>query len=230
MRLSKDKIKQVYNESTNFWASIDLLSDKYLSMLKRELLSTYSTLEIGCGTGKLVRAVQPYVANIIGIDISDASIALAQKLDSKMASSFMVMDAEHMLFDDNSFNAVFAYGSISHNLCNPDKTFPEIKRVLKKGGFFYGKISYYTCGKELGLRNGLAKHEITRVLKETGLNLEILSIVRDSLTLNSVDYSLFVKNTEIQLLISNNKLQKIEEIVKRTISVDDSYLIVKAKK
>lgn len=75
-------------------------------------------------------------AEVVGIDISEISIkncrdrARQEGLEKTM--SFLVMDAEAMTFDDDSFDIITEYGALHH--LNLAKAYSEISRVLNPDG------------------------------------------------------------------------------------------------
>jgi ubiquinone/menaquinone biosynthesis C-methylase UbiE len=92
-------------------------------------------LEIGCGVGlDLVRFARGG-ANATGIDLAAVSIDLAKKnfAFQRMTGSLQVMDGEHLEFDNESFDVVYAHGVLQYT-ANIEKMIAEIKRVLKPGG------------------------------------------------------------------------------------------------
>jgi SAM-dependent methyltransferase len=92
-------------------------------------------LEVGCGIGiDLVRFAM-HGAIVTGIDLAEESITQAQKnfqLHS-VSGDLRTMDGENLLFDEGSFDVVFAHGVLQYTH-NPHQMAREIHRVLKPGG------------------------------------------------------------------------------------------------
>jgi len=95
-------------------------------------------LEIGCGPGRLIRALSPYFGEIHGVDVSAEMIRLArEKLRSIRHAHFHhVPDSTLELFADESFDFVYSYAVFQHI---PDRRivyryFCETRRVLRTGG------------------------------------------------------------------------------------------------
>lgn len=111
-----------------------------INFTKKWLLSKISDnkkfLDYCCGDGSISIFLAQNNAEITGIDISDVSIKIAKQNASKKGlennPTFLVMDAENMEFDDNSFDVIFC-GGVLHHL-DIDKAFQELKRVLKPNG------------------------------------------------------------------------------------------------
>ena len=96
-----------------------------------------SVLDYCCGDGKFSQRLASLGARVVGIDISPKLIEQARASTSRMgmdgsSPQFMVGDAQHTPFDDNSFDYVFGNGALHH--LDLDKAYAEIARVLKPGG------------------------------------------------------------------------------------------------
>jgi ubiquinone/menaquinone biosynthesis C-methylase UbiE len=93
-------------------------------------------LEYGCGRGSAAFDLAAAGARVTGIDISDVAIDLATRRGAERglgdALRFCVMDAEHLAFEDASFDLVCG-SSILHHL-DIDRAYAEIARVLRPGG------------------------------------------------------------------------------------------------
>ncbi len=95
-------------------------------------------LEVGCGNGVVARAVtrfMPSVQEVIGIDASRSLIAEArhQLGDRVLPVQFLVADAMHLPFPDESFDQCYAM-EVFVILPDPYAAFLEIERVTRPGG------------------------------------------------------------------------------------------------
>ena len=111
-------------------------------------------LEVGVGTGI---SLPHYSKNcrLCGIDISAPMLRKAEERVAELAltnvDGLWVMDAEHLSFDDNSFDVVVAQYVIT-TVPNPEATLDEFARVLKPGGEI---VLVSRIGAEAGLRRSL---------------------------------------------------------------------------
>jgi len=111
-------------------------------------------LEVGVGTGI---SLPHYSKNcrLCGIDISAPMLRKAEERVAELAltnvDGLWVMDAEHLSFDDNSFDVVVAQYVIT-TVPNPEATLDEFARVLKPGGEI---VVVSRIGAEAGLRRSL---------------------------------------------------------------------------
>ncbi|MDA0768856.1 MAG: methyltransferase domain-containing protein [Chloroflexi bacterium] len=97
-----------------------------------------SLLDCGCGPGSITVGLAERVApgQVIGIDVGESSIALAQRLAVERGVTnvrFEVASAYELPFPENTFDAVFSHNMPEH-LQDPLKAFEEMQRVLKPGG------------------------------------------------------------------------------------------------
>jgi phosphatidylethanolamine/phosphatidyl-N-methylethanolamine N-methyltransferase len=111
-------------------------------------------LEVGVGTGI---SLPNYSKNcrLCGIDISGPMLRKAEERVAELGltnvEGLWVMDAEHLSFDDNSFDVVVAQYVIT-TVPNPEATLDEFARVLKLGGEI---VLVSRIGAEAGLRRSL---------------------------------------------------------------------------
>jgi SAM-dependent methyltransferase len=91
-------------------------------------------LEYGCGLGSLAAGLASRGALVAAIDISQFAIDQAREnaREKGLIINFQVMDAEHLLFEENSFDLVCGT-SILHHL-DLTQGMHEIRKVLKPGG------------------------------------------------------------------------------------------------
>lgn len=113
-------------------------SDRTFQILELPGASEASNfLEIGCGDGMVSAMLNEAGKQCTGIDLND------QKFDPRAVKSgaqLIGMDAEDLLFEDNSFDFIISFNSFEH-FSRPDIVFGEMIRVLKPGGFIYLKFA-----------------------------------------------------------------------------------------
>lgn len=119
------------------WHSITRKSKAMVRKWLSEKCLGRRVLDYCCGTGGVsLRMVRAGAAKVVGIDISDVQIKTAKRRAAEGGLidrvHFLVMDAENMAFDNNSFDIVYE-GSVLHHL-ELEKAYSEIARVLKPDG------------------------------------------------------------------------------------------------
>jgi ubiquinone/menaquinone biosynthesis C-methylase UbiE len=106
-----------------------------------ESLKDRKVLDIACGMGWSTIEMARAGVQVTGIDISTRVIEIARKhialrnLEAKAEA--LVMDAQALQFEDESFDFVHAYGCLMH-MPDTEKAISEIYRVLRPGGETFG--------------------------------------------------------------------------------------------
>jgi ubiquinone/menaquinone biosynthesis C-methylase UbiE len=95
-------------------------------------------LDIATLEGRFVQILMENLKDyheIVGIDINGPAIENAREALGQEDITFLVMNAEHLDFEDESFDTVCISASL-HHLENIEHVLGEMKRVLKSGGHF----------------------------------------------------------------------------------------------
>lgn len=113
-------------------------------------------LEVGVGTGlSLTRYSKQN--RIVGVDIAETMLNKAQErvrqLRLEHVEMLSVMDAEHLTFDDSSFDVVVAQYVVTA-VPNPERALDEFLRVLRPGGEI---VITSRIGAEAGVRRALER-------------------------------------------------------------------------
>jgi SAM-dependent methyltransferase len=88
-------------------------------------------LDIGCGEGRVARALAERASHVVGVDSSPTLVLDAKEADT--ASTYLVADATALPFRNRSFDTVIAYNSLM-DLNDMSQGVAEAARVLKDGG------------------------------------------------------------------------------------------------
>jgi ubiquinone/menaquinone biosynthesis C-methylase UbiE len=107
--------------------------------------SAAEVLDVGCGSGWATRlmADKAHSGRVVGVDISDEMIKLAQETSSSFRNvEFHLASAEKLPFNDNEFSHAFSMESLYyyHDI---EAALREIKRVLRAGGQFATVVDLY---------------------------------------------------------------------------------------
>ncbi len=95
-----------------------------------------NVLEIGCAGGGRICRLAALGNHMTGIDISTSAIKQAEKTadnQNRCDVEFRVMDAENLVFEDNSFDVVYGSGILHH--LNLERMYLELNRILRSGGY-----------------------------------------------------------------------------------------------
>lgn len=125
-RKSYDKIyaKSKF-ESSNYYYSFSL------SFIQKDEQKGKKLLDVGCGSGALLKLASKKGFLMYGIDISD--IAIKQAKEEVPNAELVVGRAENLPWLNGYFDYVTCICSIEHHL-HPDKSVAEIARVLTDKG------------------------------------------------------------------------------------------------
>lgn len=131
-----NKAKSYYDRNAPLYDKLLAPVDGILTKWRKQLLKDAygKTLEIGIGTGKNIQHY-PGGVSLTGIDSSENMLKYAQRRAQahNHVEQLLKMDAEDLIFPDNTFDSVVA-SCVFCTVNNPVKGFQEIKRVCKSGG------------------------------------------------------------------------------------------------
>ena len=100
------------------------------------------TLDLGCGEGRVGRALIPLGNRVVAVDSSPGMVALAAE-----SQEAVVADAAALPFPDGAFDLVTAFMSLM-DMDDPDAAIRESARVLEPGGRLCFSITHplHTAG------------------------------------------------------------------------------------
>ena len=121
---------------TDHWSGPESLlhrsREKALTRLVRQYGRGDRYLDVGCGTGLILRHLP---AGAVGIDLNPRHLERAAKYAPQ--AHVQTGDAEKMSFPDGSFSTVICTEMLEH-LVQPEQALAEIYRVLEPGGRLLG--------------------------------------------------------------------------------------------
>jgi ubiquinone/menaquinone biosynthesis C-methylase UbiE len=107
-----------------------------LQLARRSLPQAGRILDVGCGTGRLLRSArQCYpAAELVGVDLAGGMVAAAVAVSpARLAVRYVQARAERLPFPDGVFDLAFATMSLRHWASLP-AGIAEVARVLSRGG------------------------------------------------------------------------------------------------
>ncbi|KAM4025257.1 putative methyltransferase isoform 2-T3 [Anomaloglossus baeobatrachus] len=112
------------------------ITDMILSYVKQKTNGRplEMAVDVGCGTGRYTLPLAPHFKKVLGLDISDSQISVANQVALANNVSYMVAAAENLPLKDASVDLVHA--SLATHWFTIDKFVKEAVRVLKTGGCF----------------------------------------------------------------------------------------------
>ncbi len=108
--------------------------EKWLSLRLKKLANKYGNknfLDLGCGTGFVMKCARKYFKNIVGVDISEKILQKAKEYGQAVCA-----DINQLPFANKSFNVICSFATL-HHCVDTRQVFQESYRVLKDGGGFY---------------------------------------------------------------------------------------------
>jgi SAM-dependent methyltransferase len=168
------------------------LFDKYAADL--DLPKSARVLEVGCGTGVIIRALarrSDFLGTAVGIDQSPAFIDAARRLAKEEGVNkqveFYVGDAHQLECMEGIFDAVIAHTLISH-VTNPAEVLNEMARVVQSTGKIvifdgdYGSLTFAFSDRDFGrqmdhalalttFNNPLIMRDLPRLISQMGLEI-----------------------------------------------------------
>jgi ubiquinone/menaquinone biosynthesis C-methylase UbiE len=89
-------------------------------------------LDLGTGTGIAARLIAPYVRQVVGIDISAASLRVARGIPTATTVGYVRGDLHDMPFPPGAFSLVIA--SFGLNATDPGSSLRALRRIVAPGG------------------------------------------------------------------------------------------------
>jgi ubiquinone/menaquinone biosynthesis C-methylase UbiE len=156
---------------------------KFLDEFSNRFNKDSVILDTGCGpSGHIGRYIFDKGIKVIGIDISDKCVELAQKKNPLI--KFFRQDMTELEFENNVFDGIISYYSV---IDTPKKyvhkIFNEFQRVLKPSGYLLVVVKAGTnegyINQLLGIKTTLyftlfSKKEITNYFEQAGFSLEFI--------------------------------------------------------
>jgi demethylmenaquinone methyltransferase/2-methoxy-6-polyprenyl-1,4-benzoquinol methylase len=133
--LARKIFEGLYESYDRVLEAATLMQDRYWKrwiVSKASLRDGMAILDVGCGTGVLEESLNEMGLSVIGVDLTEEMIRLAQHKRMECIECLAVGDAEHLPFKDSSFDVVFSCYVVKY--CRPEKLASEIMRVLRPEG------------------------------------------------------------------------------------------------
>jgi len=88
-------------------------------------------LDVGCGTGQVLRAATPYASSLTGVDLDAGALDRARL--AVPGATFLTAGIENLPFEPGSFDTIFFCDVIEH-LRNPLDPLDSLRRLLARDG------------------------------------------------------------------------------------------------
>ena len=152
-------------------------------------LAPIQVLDVGCGGGFLSNGLAKNGLQVTAVDLSETSLATAARFDETKSVKYLVADAYHLPFADNSFEVLTAMDFLEH-VEQPALVIREFSRVLKPGGLFV----FHTFNRNW-LSNIVVIKLVELLVKNTPKNMHVLRLF-----IRPDELVLFCKSANLKML------------------------------
>lgn len=128
----KSSVAETYEKVRFGSASGQLTHSMELGAIKSAFNHKEKLIELACGTGRLLRALQQEGWNVVGID---QSAPMLRQGSLKEPASFLIGDVFNLPIENESFDGAYCFRFTNH-YADLSPFFKECYRVLRKGGHF----------------------------------------------------------------------------------------------
>lgn len=183
-----DSIRQT--KEKHFWirasknydapSKLDLGYERSIKKCCECLHGSEDVLELACGTGKISISIAQKANSVIGIDLTDEMIQIANEkvINSDITNvQFKIGDAYHTEFASKHFDVILLFNTL-HIVKEPNLVLQEAKRLLRPGGLLITATDCY--GEKLPFSKAIY-HIGPKLLKRLHLLTYLTSYTKDSL-------------------------------------------------
>lgn len=171
---------QEFYEQNSAYPTLIYRQNYILEMIREiKLPREAKILDVGCGPGELLLELIEEFDQMVGIDIADEMVSIANikkaKLPHNENITFEVGDIEGLRFDSNSIDVIICSGVVEY-LKDDTGWMDEIKRVLKPSGYLIinvtnkFSIKKWTSGLVEGLKSSQLLLKLMNFVKVKVLN------------------------------------------------------------
>lgn len=132
--MSRDESRHYYNEFATHYEDhrhhgYHRWLDERSVALVREQARGRRVLEVGCGTGLILREIAPVAAEAVGLDLSPGMLEVARQRQLSVVEG----SADELPFGDANFDLVYSFKVLAH-VPSIGQALSEMVRVTRPGG------------------------------------------------------------------------------------------------
>ncbi|MFB6453921.1 class I SAM-dependent methyltransferase [Chitinophaga sp. Hz27] len=191
--------------------------------LQQVIPANANILDVGCGNGVITRHLGQFGYNVLGIDVSDKTIAVARSKNTLANVRFEVMSAEELVASGAQYDAVICSEVLEH-LHDPGVLLKTIYQSLKDNGTLI-----VTVPNGMGPREVFVTKPMLKVRRNPGLQA-FVNKVKGALgykgttvqsQADNLDHVQFFTRADLRALASANNFDIIK--ISRTNFVEDVF-------
>lgn len=134
--MKKDRIISTYNAIAPAYNKAFNKPSEHIDEVLTSIVPPSRILDLGCGAGNNSVYLSNLGYDVVGVDLSDKMLAIAQRKKSK--ATFIKMDIGALTFSENSFDHIIA----AYSLCYLPKKeilscLRSLYKILKKDGLIF---------------------------------------------------------------------------------------------
>ena len=131
-----------------------------LDAIRKNIGDNGTVLDVGCGNGVISRFIGSHGYNVLGVDVSDKTIAKASALNKLSNVQFMVKSAEALTAEGKTYDVVICSEVLEH-LSEPTKLLTVLHEAIKDNG-----ILVVTVPNGMGPREVLVTKPVINMQKK----------------------------------------------------------------
>ena len=189
--MDKNKIKVFFDNISKTWDADIIRSDEIINTILENARVGKGTevLDVACGTGVLIPDyLKLEVKSVLGVDISDKMLEIAESKFQQPNVKFFCQDAE--LYDFNQkVDAIVIYNAFPH-FPNPEQLIAHLSSFVKEGG-------------TLTVAHGMSREEIDAHHRGPAKDVSMGLMTVENLA------KIFEKYLKVTVTISNDRMYQV---------------------
>ncbi len=159
------------------------LGDKYFDIVTPEMLNDkMNVIDIGCGSGRIIKYLKGRYGHITGIDPSKAIFVANELIGEEDAVDLIQASTDNIPFPDNYFDFGYSLG-VLHHIPDTSKALSDCIKKIKPGRYFLLYLYYSLDNKPFYFRvffflSNLIRRVVSKMpLKLKKISCDILAVV-----------------------------------------------------
>lgn len=228
MNIRKQQLN--YNNSIEEPSMIEIIGD----------ISNKTILDLGCGTGELSKRLSENAQNILGIDISQKMLNVANEKNSRSNIEYKNLSLENISILNQKFDVIVSSLAF-HYVENFQKLITDISRLLKKRGSLIFSQEHPMLTAYIGERNWISDPEGNKLYwpvsnyNDEGPRYEtwfIEDVQKYHRTLSTIINTIIEKGFEIEKISESKADDELIKTDKKFLNGKNisNFLFIKARK